>query len=112
MTLKPSIQTDGEVNPELQQRRKLNPEKLRAARLRAGYTNISDVSRRIKIKRLAYSRWEQSPGLTHFDYVAFANALALFGVAFEDVTDSLDEETAEPEHLPALPSPARQLVSA
>ena len=94
--------------PSILKRRQLSPEKLRQARLKAGFTNISDVARRIGMRRLGYKRWEEGPGLTHFDYFAFDNMCQLFKVSYADVTDELEDR---PE-IGDLPQPARSLPAA
>lgn len=89
------------VQPSLLNRRQLSPRKLRAARLRAGFDNISEVCRRIGLKRFGYRRWEDAtkPPLTYFDYVAFQNVLNLFGVQIDEVTDPIPDGTPEPTHV-------------
>ncbi|WP_189091458.1 hypothetical protein [Deinococcus ruber] len=94
------------MTPEaLQKRRQLSPTKLKRARLNAQKTNVAEVAREIGIDRAAYLRWEMQattsgaplPPLTHIDYVALNNALVLFNVSYEDVTDPI----LEPEQVPA-----------
>lgn len=100
------------VEPSILTRRKLSPERLRAARLAAGQDNVSALCRRIGIKRLAYTRWEQAPGLTHFDFVAFHNLLNVLNVSYTAVTDEIpaDEQSGgDIEQLPPLPTSPRQL---
>lgn len=74
----------------------MSPTKLRSARLTAGFTNISALARDIGIDRNAYLDWEngERTPLTHVDYVGMTNALRLFGVAYDDVTDLLAEAGA------------------
>lgn len=72
-------------------RRKLSPERLQAARLKAGYTNVEEICRQIGIRRLAYNRWERAPGLAYFDFYAFQRLLALFETTYEEVTDEIPE---------------------
>lgn len=89
------------TSPDLLQRRQLSPEKLRSARLAAGYTNIAQVTRLIGIDRVAYLKWEQQAqrnarrAMTHLDFVALSNALALFNVDYEGVTDPIEPTDAE-----------------
>lgn len=91
--------------PSILERRQLSPEKLRRARLKAGFTNVSEVCRRIGLGRLGYNRWEEAPGLSHFDYLAFRNLCELFGVTYEEVS----EEATVRRDTPSLPAPAQSL---
>lgn len=83
-------------SPRLQKRRVLSPAKLRAARLKAGFNNVSALARQIGIDRNAYLDWENGERvpLTHVDYVGMVNVLTLFGVTYDDVTDPLPEAGA------------------
>lgn len=82
-----------QAEPSLLTRRKLSPQKLRAARIAAGYTNVSALCRLIGFDRQGYNRWEdENRGpLERFDFTAFWNALALFKVGYEDVTEPFDD---------------------
>lgn len=74
---------------------RLSPEKLRAARLAAGFTEVIGLLRALEkrhgssISRAAYWRWEDSskPGLTTFDYNHFMSVCDALKVKPKAVTD-------------------------
>lgn len=92
--LAPGVVSDYTVNmdsPRLQTRRVLSPQKLKRARLNAQMTNVAKVARDIGVDRSAYLKWEdpEKGRLTYVDFVAMSNALALFGVSYEDISDPI-----------------------
>lgn len=80
------------IEPRLLKRRILSPKKLKAARLKAQLTNVTQLAKKIGMDRSAYLDWEKRTApLTHVDYVLLSNALALFGCSYEDVSDPMPE---------------------
>ncbi|MBZ9753219.1 hypothetical protein K7W42_20490 [Deinococcus sp. HMF7604] len=94
-------------------RRKLSGEKLRQARLNAGFDNLSEFCERIQMNRSAYIGWEQGADPVHYDFVLIQNILTVCKVNFEAISDPLTDEEILERHkrrngkATALPHPAQ-----
>lgn len=91
---------------ELLTRRVISPAKLKAAREAAGWRNITALAKKLCIDRTAYMRWEdeKAPALSYADFVGMQNALILFGVKYEDVSDPVEAVMEPAQQQPAQAS--------